>query len=463
MNIIKTLAVTILIFISHCTIAQNLKSHSEEQYIQTAENLARHALQDETGYKWLAELCDIGPRLSGSDQSLEAIYWAEAKLKSIGVDSVWLQPVMVPHWVRGTKETAVITGSKFFTNRKLEVASLGRSIGTPAGGITAEVLEVKSLDEAKALGPKAEGKIIFFNRPFDNGLVNTFNGYGRAVDQRFMGAVVAGQIGGVGVIVRSVGSKHDNVPHVGVMAQFDSVKAVPAVAIGTIDADFLSEALVKDPELKITLEMDCKNLPEAQSYNVIAEIKGTEFPNEVVVVGGHFDSWDKGCGAHDDGAPCIQTMEVLDLFNRLNIKPKRTVRCVLFINEENGTRGGIEYGKFAKTSNEIHVAAIESDEGAFTPRGFHAQTDSLSLSKMQSWEPLLRPVLIDYIRPGGGGVDISRIENSKALIGFEPDCQRYMDLHHSANDTFESVHPREMEMGSAAIAMLAYLISDEGL
>ncbi|MFC2133631.1 M20/M25/M40 family metallo-hydrolase [Bacteroidota bacterium] len=461
-RIIRSLILSVIL-LSNVSTAQSLKSHSEEYYLDIAEKMSARCLMDLTGYDWLSELCDIGPRLSGSEKSLEAIYWAEKKLRAIYCDSVWLQPVMVPHWDRGEIEKGIISQSEYFKGKKLSIASLGSSIGTPAEGITAEVIEVKSLDEAKSLGKKAEGKIIFYNRPFDYGLLRTFNGYGSAVDQRIWGAVEGAKVGAVGVLVRSITSKYDNVPHVGVMAQVDSVKAIPGAAIGLIDADFLSDAIKKEPHLKITLNMDCKNFPDAQSFNVIGEIRGTEFPNEVVVVGGHFDSWDKGCGAHDDGAPCIQTMEVLDLLKRLNIKPKRTIRCVLFINEENGTRGGIEYGKFALESNEIHVAAIESDRGAYTPRGFTVSADSLTLIKMKSWESLLKPSLIEYIIAGYGGVDINRIENTKALIGYDPDNQRYMDVHHSSNDTFDAVNPREMELGTAAIAMLAYLISVEGL
>jgi len=443
--------------------AQKITSHTLQHYSEIAEKLCRKALTDETGYKWLKELCAIGPRLSGSKESLQSIYWAEKKLKDIGCDTVWLQPVMVPKWVRGEIESAQITGSKFHNNRNLSIASLGSSIGTPVDGITAEIIEVKSLEEVKSLGSNAKGKIIFYNRLFNNGLVNTFAGYESAIDQRIWGATEAAKLGAVAVIVRSVTPKYDNIPHVGVIAQIDSLKAIPAAAIGLIDADFLSNALKEEPTLKIILNLDCANFHDEQSYNVISEIRGSKFPNEVIVVGGHLDSWDKGCGAHDDGAPCIQTMEVLNLFIKLGIRPKRTIRCVLFINEENGTRGGIEYGKYALAADEIHIAAIESDRGAFTPRGFTVATDSISLAKMQSWIPLLNPTLIDYIRKGYGGVDINRIENIKAHIGYDPDNQRYMDVHHSSNDTFDSVHPREMEMGSAAIAMLAYIISEEGL
>lgn len=211
------------------------------------------------------------------------------------------------------------------------------------------------------------------------------------------------------------------------------------------------------------IKLKCKTLPDAQSYNVIGEIKGKEFPDEVIVVGGHIDSWDKGVGAQDDGAGCVQSMEVLDLMKRLNLKPKRTIRCVLFINEENGSRGAEAYGKYADTTNEKHIAAIESDAGGFTPRGFSVTADSSVLAKIQSWLPILKVCNIEEISEGGSGADVNDIKKVKALIGYHPDSQRYFDYHHSDNDVLEVVNPRELELGSAAIAVLAYLISEEGL
>ncbi len=456
---------TILIFFTlYTTInSQQLSTNKLQSYNELARTIVRKALTERKGYDWLKELCNIGPRLSGSEKSLKAIHWAEKKMKSLGFDSVWLQPVMVPKWERGKIENAFVSSSKKYKNKKLTIASFGGSIGTPAKGITAELIEVKSLDEAKALGDKAKGKIIFYNRPFDNGLLSTFEGYGKAVDQRMNGAIEAAKVGAIGAIVRSIQSSYDNIPHTGVMNYQDGVPNIPSAAIGVIDADFLSKAIKEEPDLKITLKMSCKNFPEAQSYNVIGQLTGSEKPDEIIVVGGHFDSWDKGCGAHDDGGPSLQTMEALNLLKENGVKPKRTIRCVLFINEENGLRGGIEYGKFAASSNDKHLAAIESDRGAFTPRGFYVTTDSLSLRKMQNWLPILNKANIDWIRNGGSGGDVGQIKNAKALLGYVPDDQRYMDLHHSANDVFSAVHPREMELGSAAIAIMSLLLSAEGL
>jgi hypothetical protein len=385
-------------------------------------------------------------------------------MEELGFDSVWLQPVMVPHWERGKIEEVVILDTTTKAEKKLSILALGGSIGTPPEGITADVIEVKSFEELKKRKDEAGGKIIFFSRPIDQSIKNTFSAYGEAADQRVYGSIEAAKVGAVGVIVRSLTTKYDNVPHTGVMLYADSLQKIPAVAIGYLDADYLSQILKVDPTLQIRMKLDCKILPDAQSYNVIGEIRGSEYPDEVIVVGAHLDSWDIGDGAHDDGAGCIQAIEVLDLFKRLNIIPKRTIRVVLFINEENGSRGAKEYGAFSNTSSQIHYAAIESDRGAFTPKGFFLDTDSIKLiERVETWLPFLGYAGIDWIRRGGSGVDISKIKNSKLLIGFSPDDQRYFDFHHSPADVFEAVHPREFELGSAAIAILTFLLSEEGL
>jgi len=456
---------TLILFLNSTSTAQPLTDSIKiKQYEKVAQQFVSTALKERKGYDALKNLCRIGPRLSGSRNSLIAINWAKNKLKEMGCDSVWLQPVMVPHWERGEVEQAVIFNTKKFNGIKLHISALGGSVGTPPEGIAGRIIEVQNFEELKEKRDSVKGKIVFFNRPLDQSLLNTFRGYSGAVNQRVYGAIEAAKYGAVGVIIRSVTTKYDTIPHTGVMLYVDSLPKIPAVAAGYLDADFLSQIIKEDPALKLNLLLNCKTLPDAKSFNVIGEIKGSEYPGEVIVAGGHIDSWDVGQGAHDDGAGCVQSMEVLDLFNRLKIKPKRTIRCVLFINEENGSRGSKEYSKFAENSAMTHIAAIESDRGGFTPKGFNIDTDSSQIFKrVKSWLPFLEKAGIDWIRKGGSGADVGRIKNTKALFGYVPDSQRYFDLHHSASDVFEKVHPRELELGSAAMAILVYLISEEGL
>jgi len=462
-NLVKTVLI-FLIFTQSIYFAQTFNSHTKSDYLAITGKFISKSLTGLTGYKMLKELTKkIGPRLSGSPSASRAVKWAKEKLKRIGADSLWYQKMLVPHWVRGDSEKAILVSDKMDLGKQLNIASLGSSIGTDNDGLFEKVLEVHSFDELDSLKDLVDGKIVFFNTPFDQTLVNTFNAYSKAVQYRVYGASRAAKYGAAAVLVRSVTSLYDNVPHVGVMVYKDSVEKIPAAAISLEDADFLSDVLKIDPGAKIYLNLNCANLPEIPSYNVIGEIKGSEKPDEIILIGAHLDSWDKGEGAHDDGAGVVQALEVLYLFKNLGIHPKRTVRCVLYMNEENGSRGAKKYGEYADTSKERHIAAIESDRGGFTPRGFSVKTDSVSLAKMQSWLPVLQKSLIDWIRPGGTGADISKIKNAKALIGFVPDSQRYFELHHSAHDVLEAVNPRELELGTAAIATLTYLLSEEGL
>ena len=452
----------IYLLIFSLTIAVTANAQTTESIRETAKKITHSALQDREAFSMLTELCSIGPRLGGSENSLKAIQWAENKMKALNFDSVWLQPVMVPHWVRGNTEEAVIVSGKY-KGRNINICALGGSIGTPGEGITAPLFEVENLDEIDSVKEKVKGKIVFINEPMDESLVNTFAAYGKAVGKRVSGAIRASRYGAVAVIIRSITTKFDNVPHTGVMYYHDSIPKIPGAAAGYTDSDFLHKVIMEDPGLKLHLALSCKTLPDTQSYNVIGELRGTELPDEVIVVGGHIDSWDKGQGAHDDGAGCVQSIEVLDLLKRLDLKPKRTIRCVLFINEENGSRGARAYGSYADTAKEKHIAAIESDAGGFTPRGFTTTSDSAILARLQSWQSVLDLCSIDKVEKGGSGADINDIRNAKALIGYRPDVQRYFDFHHSDNDVLSAVNPRELELGSAAITILAYLISQEGL
>lgn len=460
---IKFILSFLIILIPSIMFSQTENQSDLETYRSIAKNIVKSALSERKGYFLLQELSNIGHRLNGSPNYYESIEWAEETMYDLKMDSVWLQECKIPHWVRGNIEKMEMIADEDI-NRTFTIAAVGGSVGTNEEGITAEVIEVTSFDDLDKKKETIKNKIVFYNTPFDISEVNTFKAYGKAVQYRVHGASRAAKYGAAAAIVRSAGSKRDNVPHTGSLHYDENFPKIPAVTISDPEADYLSSTLLMKGSLSLKLTLGCKILPDTIGYNVIGEIRGSEFPNEIVLVGGHFDSWDKGIGMHDDGGPCVQTMEALYLIKEAGIKPKRTIRCVLFTNEENGRSGAVKYAEEAdKDSLGFHLAAIESDRGVFTPRGFSVSADSSVIDKMQEWLPILSECLIDWIRPGGSGADVSLIKNTKAKLGYVPDTQRYMDLHHSANDVFEAVHPREMELGSAAIAIMALLISDFGL
>ncbi len=404
----------------------------------------------------------IGSRLSGSPGAAAAVDWTRHVMKDFA-DTVWLQPVMVPHWVRGKQEIARAVSKRSGTY-SLNVCALGGSVGTGPSGISAEVVEVKTFDELRALGAAVKGKIVFFNRGFDMTRINTFSAYGGAVEQRAMGPSEAAKLGAIGVIVRSMASGPEDYPHTGGLRYAPNIAQIPAVAISTNHADQLSQLLKDEKNLTLYIETHCKTLEDAPSFNVIGEIKGSERPEEIIVVGGHLDSWDLAQGAHDDGAGCVQSMEVLRLFKQLGIRPKRTIRAVMYMNEENGLRGGTEYAKQAELKKEKHLAAIESDRGGFTPRGFSMSGTEAMKTKVRSWKAMLEPYGLTDFNQEGGGADIGPLANQGvALFGYLPDSQRYFFLHHTKEDTFDKVNKRELELGAAAMAALVYLIDVNGL
>ena len=440
-------------------VAQNARS----AYDSLASGIISRAMQSGKAYPLLHELTTkIGHRLSGSPEAAKAVAWTKRKMEEFGFDNVHLQPVMVPHWIRGKVEKASVATKSSKKPIKLNITALGGSIATPIKGVTAEVVEVKTFEELHALGAKAKGKIVFFNRPMDRTKYNTFEAYGGAVGQRWAGAVEAANMGGVAALVRSMTTRLDDSPHTGSMGYVDSVRKVPTAAVSTNDAERLSALLKSDPKLKLSMTLSCKTLPDVQSANVIGDIKGSEQPNEVIVIGGHLDSWDKGQGAHDDGSGTMQSIEALRLLKEMGLKPKRTIRAVMFMNEENGLRGGTAYAS-ADRPGERNIAAIESDAGGFTPRGFSV-VDSASAMKLMQWAPLFRSINADRIRWGEGGADISPMEKKGVVcIGLNVDSQRYFDYHHSDNDTIDKVNERELELGAAAMAILAYVIAQEGI
>ncbi|MUP44209.1 peptidase M28 family protein [Gramella sp. BOM4] len=417
-------------------------------------------------YAWLDHLSnEIGGRLSGSFNAQQAVEYTRDELEELGLDKVWLQPVMVPKWTRGEREFAFVQTGPGVT-RNVNITALGGSVATPAGGTKAQVLEVQGIEQLAEYGREnIEGKIVFFNRPMRADLIHTFESYGGCVDQRYSGAKEAAKYGAVGVIVRSMNLRLDDFPHTGSMSYGDlPVKdRIPAAAISTNDAEYLSSILKIQNDLEFYFKLSCEQHEDVQSYNVIGEITGTERPEEIMVVGGHLDSWDLGDGAHDDGAGVVQSMEVLRLFKEIGYKPKRTLRVVLFMNEENGLRGGNKYAEVAKAKGEQHFFALESDSGGFTPRGFAITANDEQFETILSWQRLFKPYLIHYFEKGGGGADISPLKgDGTVLAGLRPDSQRYFDYHHASNDTFDAVNKRELELGAATMASLVYLVDNHG-
>ena len=435
---------------------------AQEQIEPTLKKIYQTALLDGQTYPWLAHLSNqIGGRLSGSLNAQRAVEWGKEELDALGLDKVWLQPVMVPKWIRGTFEYANIETSPGNTIN-VPVCALGGSISTPLTGIRAEVVEVQDFEELKALGEEqVKGKIVFYNRPMQADLINTFSAYSGCVDQRFSGAEEAARLGAVGVVVRSMNLRLDDYPHTGSMSYGDLSlrERIPAAAISTNGAELLSSMLALNPKLKFYLKQNCKNLPDVQSYNVIGEITGSTYPEEIMVVGGHLDSWDLGDGSHDDGAGIVQSMEVLRIMKKINYCPKRTLRVVLYMNEENGQRGAAKYTELAQKNNENHVFALESDAGGFTPRGFSIDTTEEKLKTIQSWAPYFEPYLVHLFVKGGSGADIAPLKTAdNVLAGLRPDSQRYFDFHHAANDTFDAINKRELELGAATMASMVFLM-----
>lgn len=431
--------------------------NSDENQLKAIYN---SALTHSKCYEQLGYLSNsIGARLSGSAGAQKAVEYTKSQMEASGVfDRVFLQEVMVPKWVRGEKEKAYIQTE----GKKIEVpiCALGRSVATPKKGLLAEVVEVKSLEELKTLGEaKLKGKIVFFNRPMDNSELQAFDAYSKAGDQRRAGAMEASRYGAVGAIVRSLNLRLDDFPHTGAMTYGNLPKEqqIPAAAISTNGAELLSQKLKVNPALKMYFKQSCWQEDDVLSYNVVGEIKGTEHPENIMVVGGHLDSWDLADGSHDDGAGCVQSMEVANIFKNLGIKPKNTLRVVLFMNEENGTRGGLKYQELAQKNNENHIFAMESDAGGFTPRGFSVE-DNEGLAKISTWKSLFEPYLIHLFVKGHSGSDIEDLTSPKLVkVGLSPDSQRYFDYHHAANDTFDAINKRELELGAATMASLLYL------
>ena len=453
----------ILLVSFQISMAQTSEINQKED-VTTIKQIFDTALTSGKAHDWLRFLSlQIGGRLSGSVEAEQAVEYTKTELEALGLDRVYLQPVMVPKWVRGAPEFAYIETTPGVTTT-VPITALGGSIATSSMGLKAGVVEVKSLDELEQLGrAKIQGKIVFYNRPMEPTLINTFAAYGGCVDQRYSGAEAAAKFGAVGVIVRSMNLRLDDFPHTGAMSYGDLPldQRIPAAAISTKGADLLSATLSLNKQTQFYFKQNSRNFPDVKSYNVIGEIKGSLYPDEIMVVGGHLDSWDLGDGSHDDGAGVVQSMDVLSLLKQVGYRPKRTIRVVLFMHEENGLRGGNEYARVALAEGEKHVFALESDSGGFTPRGFSFDTDKETFEQIKSWSTYFYPYLSDRFELGGSGADIGPLKpQGLILAGLKPDSQRYFDHHHSDNDRFEHVNKRELELGAAAMTALIYLMDN---
>jgi hypothetical protein len=422
------------------------------------ENLKSNILASPVAYELLRELTkDIGPRLSGSVAEERAVAWSEQKLKSFNLTNVFLAPVQVPHWERGAHESAFFESNGQRT--ELAVAALGRSAG--ASGLSARVIEVQSLDELRRLGEGARGNIIFFNRPMDPTLPDTFDAYAGAVDQRSRGPALAASLGAVAALVRSMTLQPDSdYPHAGATS-FRGITPIPAAALSTHAANVLSAALKTQPDLRVTLDLSARNYPDKTSYNVIGEIRGHEKPDEIVLVGGHMDSWDLGEGAHDDGAGIVQSMDVCRAIAELSLKPKRTIRCVMFAAEELGGIGGGAYAEMARQRGERHIMAIESDRGGFAPKSISIDGTDADVALANSWSGDFQDLGMTDFYQGGAGTDVEPLRGLGAItMELIPDSTHYFDYHHAATDRFEAVDRMDLAKGSAALAAIVWRYSE---
>lgn len=445
----KNLFVFLFILLSWAGQAQKDSTH------QTIRSIYNLALNEQQGYKWLTELCSMGPRLSGSDQATASLLHFKKKIDSLGFETS-LQSVTVPKWERGPQETAWIVraGEKA---EDLAITALGGSVATPDIGLEANLVEISSFEQLDSLDLK--GKIAFYNIPMDPTYISTGFAYGNAVKQRWAGAIEASKRGAVGVVIRSLSSSVNKYPHTGSMSYEEGTKKIPAAALSTFHAELLSKELKENPALKLKMNMACRWYDSVESYNLIADLKGSEKTEELILVSGHFDSWDLGTGAHDDGAGSMHALESLYLYQRLALPHKRTLRLVFYMNEEFGLSGAKAYAKMSKQEGLKHVIAIESDGGGFSPKGFSIQSSKEMVARIKTYRDYFEPYGIYQFASGGSGADISQLgSDDKVLIGLRPDNHRYFEVHHSALDNIKAVNARELTMGSAALTALIYLL-----
>ena len=457
----------IIILLSICLIScKNESVPFDQETSDIINTFYSDALEKRESYELLRVLSkDIGARPSGSEGAKKAVLWSKKVMEDYGFDTVYLQEVMVPHWERGELEEAYFYNGKDKIN--LSILGAGGTVSTPTEGITAEVVEVASLDEVDELGREnIEGKIVFYNKAFNQRYINVGTSYGETGFQRRTGAVKAAEHGALASVFRSLSSStYEDFPHTGGMSYKEGLDSIPHGGLGVLSSEKLSQALKENPRLNLTVKLSGKWFPDALSHNVVGELRGSKSPEKIITVGGHLDSWDVGEGAHDDGAGCVHSIGALRLFQKQNIKPNNTIRAVMFMNEENGLRGGQKYADVAVMDNEQHIAAIESDASGYVPRGFGFSGSDEQHKKIQDWLKYFDKNTISYFSKGGGGADIGPLhrQTGTPMFGLSIDGQKYFEMHHTAKDVFELVHARELELGTASLASLIYLIDKYGL
>jgi carboxypeptidase Q len=425
--------------------------------VAAAEKIAAAAAGERTAWERLAWMADTyGHRLSGSAALESAIDWTLSVMREDGLEAVRREPVMVPRWVRGEERARIVAP----IDRELHLLGLGGTVGTGKKALRAEVVVTPRLEDVKGLGAAAKGKIVLINQvmpPFDHEHQQTH--YGTTVTSRSSGASEAARVGAAATLIRSVTARSLQSPHTGSLRYAEGVAKIPAAALSVEDAELLARLAARGP-VTVELSLGAKTLPDALSGNAIGELRGRELPEEVVVIGGHIDSWDVGDGSSDDGSGCLMAMEAVRLLLKAGLRPRRTIRVVLFTNEENGLRGGIAYHAAHKA--ERHVAAIEADVGAGAPRGFGiAGADEAAIKAVQAYAPLFTALGADALEAGGGGADISPLTADGVLsLGLQPDVSGYFDLHHSAADTIDKIDPEHLERNAAALALMAYILAE---
>lgn len=430
--------------------------HYSENEAATIRNIYSTALNQGQGYLWLKELTEIGPRLSGDPRLNEAIDRFKEIADSLGFKT-HIQEVKVPRWIRGEQEVATFTSNG--KTHELSACALGGSVSTSAEGLQGELYEISSFEQLDSITDELKGKIAFLNIPMDPSFINTFFAYSNTAKMRYLGAVEASKHGAIGVVTRSLSTTINPYPHTGSMTYTGAEKKIPAMAISTLDAEWLSKELTQNPAGRFYMKMNCREQDSVMSGNLVAEIRGSEKPEEVIVIGGHIDSWDLGTGAHDDGAGCMHALEAAWLLQKLQLPLKRTLRVVFFVNEEFGLSGARTYAEKSKEEAIKHTIAIESDAGGFTPRGISIVGPDSLVSKIRSLRELFEPYGLHQFTQTGAGADISQLmTNDIVMLGLRPDSHRYFDLHHASTDRLDAVSPRELEMGSATLASFIYLM-----